>query len=506
MSDTQAAMREFRFLDDKRRAAGLSATEEQRWAELRQALGIQDAPAQDAYQQQQGYYAEDGNWYPYPAGYDPNAYYDPNQYPQGYAEGQQGYDPNQAYYAQQGYDPNAANPEGYDPNQPAYYPQGYDPNQQPYDPNAAGYDPNGQYAADPNAAWADQQQQSAASLLSLGPEDGLEVPPPAESSWVPPSPVAVPTPAPAPLAPHEEEGPLEVDASEVMEVSAEDVTPIEGDSEHHLPPAEPPAAVDPALGTFETPALEFNAASPAVAAAEPAPEAPLEFSDDGKLPLPAQEKSPWFNLPSAAAEAEPEAVTSSMIATPSMSMSLAEPAVVISSNIAPAAPQSSPTVELSPELEAAQVELASASEFVQYQRTDDRSIDLADSGSPSDPPPLELEAEPSAQAVAEASERVPLASAADFLDMPELTSTGHQGAPEPPPATQAPEKWVSESAALPAPPASSPPPAEEPAEWEQPRPPTPSPTTPMAAGPNPLDSHLPGFDISAPVVPAEIPP
>ena len=34
MSDTQAAMREFRFLDDKRRAAGLSASEEQRWTEL----------------------------------------------------------------------------------------------------------------------------------------------------------------------------------------------------------------------------------------------------------------------------------------------------------------------------------------------------------------------------------------------------------------------------------------------------------------------------------------
>src|SRR5258708_4031213 len=73
MSDTQAAMRAFRFLDDKRNAGGLSAAEEQRWNELRQQLGIPDAP-QQAYAEPQGYYASDGNWYPYPEGYDPAQY------------------------------------------------------------------------------------------------------------------------------------------------------------------------------------------------------------------------------------------------------------------------------------------------------------------------------------------------------------------------------------------------------------------------------------------------
>ena len=34
MSDTLSAMREFRFLDDKRNASGLSDSEEFRWREL----------------------------------------------------------------------------------------------------------------------------------------------------------------------------------------------------------------------------------------------------------------------------------------------------------------------------------------------------------------------------------------------------------------------------------------------------------------------------------------
>ena len=41
MSDTRAAMREFRFLDDKRKQGGLSAAEEQRWTELRHSLGLE---------------------------------------------------------------------------------------------------------------------------------------------------------------------------------------------------------------------------------------------------------------------------------------------------------------------------------------------------------------------------------------------------------------------------------------------------------------------------------
>ena len=75
MSDTRAAMREFRFLDEKRKMGSLSPAEEARWNELRGLLGVQDAPIQEppaaaAYPQQpQGYYGADGQWYAYPAGY-----------------------------------------------------------------------------------------------------------------------------------------------------------------------------------------------------------------------------------------------------------------------------------------------------------------------------------------------------------------------------------------------------------------------------------------------------
>src|ERR1043165_1002617 len=98
MSDTQAAMREFRFLDEKRKTSGLLPQEEQRWQELAHGLGI------DISAQLGGWWGADGQWYAYDQnqqGYDPNAYYDPNQQPQ------QGYDPNAYYdpnqYPQQGY-------------------------------------------------------------------------------------------------------------------------------------------------------------------------------------------------------------------------------------------------------------------------------------------------------------------------------------------------------------------------------------------------------------------
>src|SRR5438552_469947 len=103
MSDTQAAMREFRFLDDKRKTGGLSEPEEHRWLELGGQLGITA---------QQGYYADDGNWYVYPPGYDPmTGQYYGAAYPQqdqGYPQQQQPYsDPNAGYYPpDQGYDPN----------------------------------------------------------------------------------------------------------------------------------------------------------------------------------------------------------------------------------------------------------------------------------------------------------------------------------------------------------------------------------------------------------------
>src|SRR5512143_3091935 len=104
MSDTRAAMREFRFLDERRTRGNLSPAEEARWNELRGLLGAQGTPMQepavamDPAQQPQGYYGADGQWYAYPTdyaqGYAPNQPYDPNQpyaqQPQGYygADGQ----------------------------------------------------------------------------------------------------------------------------------------------------------------------------------------------------------------------------------------------------------------------------------------------------------------------------------------------------------------------------------------------------------------------------------
>jgi hypothetical protein len=154
MSDTQAAMREFRFLDDKRKTNGLTAPEEQRWYELAAQLGVDMS--------QYGQWGADGQWYPYPVGYDPNqaGYYDPDQAAaQGWYGQQQGYG-QQAYAQNQpAYDPNQ---QAYDPNQQAYDPnqQAYDPNQQAYDPNQQAYDPN-QQTYDPNQPAYDAAQYPA---------------------------------------------------------------------------------------------------------------------------------------------------------------------------------------------------------------------------------------------------------------------------------------------------------------------------------------------------------
>ena len=72
-------MREFRLLDDKRKQGGLTATEEQRWNELRQSLGFAGPPPPP-----HGYTGPDGNWYPYylPIVIPPMAYgYPPPGYP-----------------------------------------------------------------------------------------------------------------------------------------------------------------------------------------------------------------------------------------------------------------------------------------------------------------------------------------------------------------------------------------------------------------------------------------
>ncbi len=75
-------MREFRFLEEKRKLTALSEAEEHRWIELGQMLGIFEAgdqPPQPEPQHPQGYYAEDGNWYPYDNANPPELHAQPQQ-------------------------------------------------------------------------------------------------------------------------------------------------------------------------------------------------------------------------------------------------------------------------------------------------------------------------------------------------------------------------------------------------------------------------------------------
>jgi hypothetical protein len=67
MSDTRLAMREFRFLDEKRKLTTLSSSEEQRWRELKQALG---APEPNVPARSQA----DGNAQPMPTAAVPSDY------------------------------------------------------------------------------------------------------------------------------------------------------------------------------------------------------------------------------------------------------------------------------------------------------------------------------------------------------------------------------------------------------------------------------------------------
>jgi hypothetical protein len=243
MSDTQAAMREFRFLDDKRKTSGLQAQEEQRWQELAQALGI------DISQALGGYWGADGQWYAYPEGYDPNQQYPQQAYDPNYGY----YDPNAQQYPQQGYDPNYGY---YDPNA-QQYPQTYDPQyadpyaqqpypQQAYDPNYGYYDPN---AAQQNPATYPPQPQgepwgqgAVPAQPQPAPQQTWQPGPPQPPASAPPAPVP-PAPAPAAPVPSVEEGPHEVGDDDVMEVTDEDVTLLDSSPSPERAAAAAPAPV-----------------------------------------------------------------------------------------------------------------------------------------------------------------------------------------------------------------------------------------------------------------------
>jgi hypothetical protein len=205
MADPRSVMKEYRLLEQKRLAGGLSAAEEARLAQLRDLVGPETGvglakpgfdvnaaaaklresllpaglrnrppPMPEATPEPEpapeplaapNPLEQEWNAAPFApltdrAGLDGDALFDPGSLgeepppadPAGWEgaaadPGAEAWDPNA-----QPYDPNAA---AYDPNAQPYDPNAaaYDPNAQPYDPNAAAYDPNAQ-PYDPNAAAA----------------------------------------------------------------------------------------------------------------------------------------------------------------------------------------------------------------------------------------------------------------------------------------------------------------------------------------------------------------
>jgi len=199
MSDTRVAMSEFRLLDDKRKLTPLSYAEEQQWLHLGQLLGIFESADYAAFsapaEHPHGYYADDGNWYPYPQEYDPNAY------PAGAESG-----------------PPYGAP--YSPPDPYAAPQPY---------QDVGYDPidHGAYhssaRANPGAPEVDPHHLQDAGLYPH-PSSGSD-----PNAHYPHHPIGAPSEVfdYSPTAEQPAEAPMEVQPDDIMEVDPEDVMPVE---------------------------------------------------------------------------------------------------------------------------------------------------------------------------------------------------------------------------------------------------------------------------------------
>src|SRR5919198_1439851 len=176
MSDLRAAMNEFSFLEERRKAGLLSAADEQRWNELRQGLGQPEpAPATEAATSEYaaGYYASDGQWYPY----------DPQQW----AEQYPGWT--------------------WDPVQQQWIPQaGWDPQ----DPNADAASGHQDVAGQPETSFVDGAPESDADVLEVSSDEITLI----DEDEVP-SAVA---------AADEDEGPTLVDPDDILPV-ADDAAP-----------------------------------------------------------------------------------------------------------------------------------------------------------------------------------------------------------------------------------------------------------------------------------------
>lgn len=303
MSDTQAAMHEFRFLEERRTTIGLTPAEEQRWQELAQQLGV-DLNAHAQANAPQGYYGPDGQWYPYaPQGYDPQVwggppgawqgYYPPQ--PQGYygPDGQWYQSPPQYYPPQpQGY----YGPDGQwyqAPPQPAGYygPDGrwypaapqpqWDPQAQQWvQPPAPQWDPQAQQwtqpAAPQQAPWGPPQEQEPVQPQPQPqwPEAAAE-PAPTEGAAEPQLQLA-PEPTPEP-APAQDDAAL-ASSDEVMEIGDEEVVEIPPTSAPNavqveaMPAPSPALAEDPVAALRDALSLDDDAPAPAPVTARPAPE------------------------------------------------------------------------------------------------------------------------------------------------------------------------------------------------------------------------------------------
>ncbi|MBX7115251.1 MAG: hypothetical protein K1X64_13060 [Myxococcaceae bacterium] len=388
MSDTQEVIREFRFLDDKRKSSGLTSDEEYRWQALAQSLGIPlPAPAP------QGYWGTDGQWYAYPPEYDPQLAYQQGYTPEGYPTG---------YYDQ------AA---GYGYPQPGYEPQ------------------TGQPYADPPAVQGEGQWQQQGQWPAEGYEpayaqgSGYEAP--QTANWPEPN-----TEQPAPAQDSSgEDGPIEVDADDVMEVSDDDVELLDPS-----PPVSAPAQVEeaPPAPLYPEPSLtgslddvgvkpekrlthEVVAASsllPVPEAPQPAPSAPEPASFLPEPSAPLVEAKPAVELLADVLPAEPAPQAELEPAPISAQVAIVEPAVAVTST--PAAdpeatleippPSESVPVPLGPIAERAPILLFAAAPAPLAAKTAEEAVPFHHERVTSTPIPCETIAEPQPVAPTHAAE------------------------------------------------------------------------------------------------------
>ncbi len=359
MSDTQEVIREFRFLDDKRKSSGLTADEEYRWQALAQSLGIPvPAPAP------QGYWGTDGQWYAYPPGYDPQLAYQQGYTPEGYPTGY--YDQHQAQgygYPQQGYDPQTGQPYADPQAMPGEGQEGQWPQQGqwPAESGEQGYDPayaqGAGYEAPPTQNW---------------PEPNADQPTPSAEMGV-------------------EDGPVEVDADDVMEVSDDDVELLDPSPPVSAPArAEeaPPAQLGPEpslTGSLDDVGIkpekrltyEAVAASSLLPVPEPPPSAPqpASFLPEPSAPvaatvpavdlladvLPAEPSVPFAERPSLLSEPPPAEFAPTLALEPEAEAIEAISAEVLVPEPAPAVVEVASTPAQTPE---ATLEIAPPSESV----------------------------------------------------------------------------------------------------------------------------------------------